>query len=223
MNPLIRYAVAVAVATYLLLQARKPNRWVGRLFLHAMNKGHSRLTDWGLTHVTVEKHFTTLDVGCGGGRTVAKLAAMAPDGIAHGIDIAEGSVAASRVHNAHLTRAGCVVIEKASVSQLPFPDGKFDLATAVETQYYWPDLPGDMREILRVLKPGGQLIVIAEMYKGGRFDRLKWPVMWLLRSSHLSANDHRELFLKAGYTDVEIVEEPKKGWICAIGRKPGAV
>lgn len=219
---LLRYAVGLALGAYILSQSRKPNRWIGRLLLEAMNKGHSSLTDWGLSHVTIEKHFTMLDVGCGGGRTVAKLATMAPDGMVHGIDIAEGSVAASRVHNAHLTKAGSVAIEKAAVSQLPFPDGKFDLVTAVETQYYWPNLPGDMREILRVLKPGGKLIVIAEMYKGGKFDRLKWPVMWLLRSSHLSANDHRELFLKAGYTDVEIVEEPNKGWICGIGRKPDA-
>jgi len=69
------------------------------------------------------------------------------------------------------------------------------------------------------LKPSGTLVVIAETYKGGAQDRFKWPVMWLLRSSHLSAADHRELFEKAGYGGVEIFEEPNKGWICAVGRK----
>ena len=102
---------------------------------------------------------------------------------------------------------------------MPFPDNTFDLVTAIESQYYWPDLPGDMREILRVLKPSGRLVVIAEMYKGGRHDRLKWPLMWLIRSSHLSVSDHRELFASAGYENVEIIEEKKKGWICAMGRK----
>lgn len=43
----------------------------------------------------------------------------------------------------------------------------FDLATAVETHYYWPDLNADMQEVLRVLKPVGTLIIIAEAYKGG--------------------------------------------------------
>ncbi len=70
-----------------------------------------------------------------------------------------------------------------------------------------------------MLKPGGKLIVIAETYKGGKYDSLKWPVMWLLRSSHLSVSDHRELFSKAGYTDVEIFEERSKGWICGVGAK----
>jgi hypothetical protein len=77
-----------------------------------------------------------------------------------------------------------------------------------------------MREILRALRPTGRLVVIAETYKGGKCDWLKWPVMWLLRSSHLSVSDHRELFDSAGYVDVEIFEESNQGWICAMGTKP---
>lgn len=216
----LRYAVGVALAAYMLRQARKPTKWIGRRFLRAMNVAHSSLTDWGLTHVAIANHFTILDVGCGGGRTVEKLAAIANGGKVYGIDYAEGSIAASRAQNAQLIKEGRVAIEKASVSQLPFPDCNFDLVTAVETQYYWPNLAEDMREILRVLKPGGHLIVIAETYKGGKYDKLKWPVMWLLRSSHLSVNDHRELFSAVGFADVEIVEEHDKGWICGIGRRP---
>ncbi len=222
MDPIFRYALIVALTTYLLLQSRKPTKWVGRYYLRALNKGHSNLTDWGLAHVEVQNHFTILDVGCGGGRTVASLSALATDGMVYGIDYSEGSVAASRMHNEHLIKAGRVAIEKASVSQLPFPTNTFDLVTAVETQYYWPNLVEDMREVLRVLKPGGTLLVIAEMYKGGRFDKLKWPLMWLLRASHLSADDHRGLFSAAGYTEIEIFEEHKKGWISAVARKPVA-
>ncbi len=220
MNPLLRYAATIALAAYFMLQARKPSKWFGRFFVQALNQGHSSMTDWGFTHVVIENHFTILDVGCGGGRTVEKLAAIATAGMVYGIDYADGSVAASRAHNGQLIKAGRVAIEKASVSQLPFPDGKFDLVSAVETQYYWPNLVGDMGEVLRVLKPGGKLIVIAETYKGGKYDSLKWPVMWLLRSSHLSVSDHRELFSQAGYTDVEIFEERSKGWICGVGAKP---
>ena len=220
MKAILVYVATLAMATYVLFQVRKPTRWMGRLFLRAMNEGHASLTEWGLAHVAIQNHFTILDVGCGGGRTVEKLAVIAMDGMVYGIDYAEGSVAASRAHNGPLMKAGRVAIEQASVSQLPFPDNKFDLVTAVETQYYWPDLIGDMREILRVLKPGGKLVVIAETYKGGRYDKLKWPVMWLLRASHLNANEHRELFAKAGYTEVEIVEEHDKGWICGIAGKP---
>ena len=205
---------------YLLNQARKPTRGIGRFYVWLMNMSHSDLTDWGLKHVLIEKRFTILDVGCGGGRTIQKLAAIATEGMLYGIDYAKGSVAASRGKNAQLIKAGRVEIQRASVSQLPFPDNKFDLVTAVETQYYWPDLVKDMQEILRVMKPGGTLIIIAETYKGGRYDKLKGPVMKLLRSTHLSVNGHRELFSTAGYTDVQMFEERIKGWICGTGRKP---
>src|SRR3984957_998958 len=168
-------------------QVRKPTKWVGRFFLWMMNMSHSGVTDWGLRHVLIESNFTILDVGCGGGRTIEKLAAVATKGVVYGVDYASGSVAASRAKNARLVQAGRVEIQQASVSRLPFPGDKFDLVTAVETQYYWPDLVKDMQEILRVLKPGGTLIVIAESYKKGRYHRLQGPVMKLLKSSQLSA------------------------------------
>lgn len=205
---------------YVLNQARKPDRWVGRLFLWLMNMSHSGMTDWGLGAVKVERNFTTLDVGCGGGRTIQKLAAIATEGMVCGVDFSDGSVAAARAKNARSIESGRVEIRKASVSQLPFPDDKFDLVSAVETQYYWPNPVSDMAEVRRVLKPGGTLIVIAESYKGGRFDKLQWPVMWLLRSTHLSVEDQRELFSAAGFTDIQILVEQTKGWICATGRKP---
>jgi SAM-dependent methyltransferase len=219
-STLVRYAVILVLISYVLLQARKPDKWFGKVFTRAMNKGHESLADWGLSHVEIGSRFQILDVGCGGGRTIEKLAAIARDGKVNGIDYADGSIAVSCEHNADLIKAGRVAVQQASVSALPFPDDSFDLVAAIETQYYWPDLLGDMREILRVLKAGGKLVVIAEMYKGGKYDWLKWPVMWVLRSSHLSVNDHRELFASAGYVNVDIFEEANKGWICATGTKP---
>ena len=64
-------------ANAVLDQCRKPSGWFGRLNLKRMNSGHSKLTDWGLAQVQIGKQFTILDVGCGGGRTVQKLAALA--------------------------------------------------------------------------------------------------------------------------------------------------
>lgn len=211
--------VLLVVMPYLVNQVRKPDRWTGGFILWIMNASHSGLTDWGLKHVTIGKGFTILDVGCGGGRTIQKLAAMVTEGMISGVDYAAGSVAASRSKNARFVQAGRVEIKHAAVSRLPFADGMFDLVTAVETQYYWPDLAADMREILRVLKPGGRLIVIAESYRNGKHDKLQQPVMKLLRSACLSVREQQELFSTAGYKDVQTFEEPERGWICAIGVK----
>jgi ubiquinone/menaquinone biosynthesis C-methylase UbiE len=187
-----------------------------------MNSSHSKLTDWGLKHISIENRCTILDVGCGGGRTVSKLAAIATQGKVYGIDYSDESVAATKRTNARWIDLGRVEIRHGSVSQLPFPDGMFDFVTAVETHFFWPNLPADMREISRVLKPGGTLIFIAEIYKGANTMTAKLAEKYASRTGMtlLSVDEHRELFTNAGYSNVQVIEERDKGWICGIGRKP---
>jgi len=216
---MLRICVVLVLTFYLIRQFRKPSRWVGRPFLWLMNQRHSNLTDWGLQHVHVEKNFTVLDVGCGGGRTIQKLAALAPAGKVYGADYANGSVAASRAKNATLVREHKVEVVQASVSNLPFAENTFDLVTAVETQYFWPDLLNDMKEVRRVLKLGGKLVVIAEAYKGGGKSRAHDAVLGLIGGGCLSVAEHRDLFAKSDYVDIQVSEERKRGWICVMGTK----
>jgi ubiquinone/menaquinone biosynthesis C-methylase UbiE len=200
----------------------RPTGWLGRFTLWRMNSSHSNLTDWGLAHISIEKHYAILDAGCGGGRTVSKLAAMATQGKVYGVDYSEESVAATKTINAQSMAAGRVEVWHGSVSQLPFSDGMFDLVTAVETHFWWPNLPADMREIFRVLKPGGKFIIIAEIYKGANTTAAKLAEKYASRTGMtlLSVDEHREHFANAGYSNVQVIEKHDKGWICAIGRKP---
>jgi ubiquinone/menaquinone biosynthesis C-methylase UbiE len=196
--------------------------WLGRFSLSRMNLSHSKLTDWGLKQISIASHDTILDVGCGGGRTVSKLAAIAAEGKVYGVDYSDESVAATKRTNARWIELGRVEVRNGSVSQLPFPDGMFDLVTAVETHFWWPNLPGDMRGVFRVIKPGGTLVLIAEVYKGANTTAARVAEKYASRvgMTLLSVNEHRELFINAGYSDVEIIEEAAKGWICGVGRKP---
>jgi ubiquinone/menaquinone biosynthesis C-methylase UbiE len=202
-------------------QCQKPAGWLGKFVLWNMNSRHSRVTDWGLSHVSIRKNDIILDVGCGGGRTVSKLAAMVADGKVYGIDHSGASVAFAKKVNRARIESGRVAIEEASVPQLPFSDNVFDLVTAVETHFWWPDLPAGMHEVFRVLKPGGTFVIIAEVYKGAS------TTMARLVEKHaptsgiklLSIDEHCELFTKAGYSDIQIDVKPEKGWICGLGRK----
>jgi ubiquinone/menaquinone biosynthesis C-methylase UbiE len=205
-------------------QCSKPTGWLGKFSLWRMNASHSKLTGWGLKQISIENHYTILDVGCGGGRTVSKLAAIAAQGKVYGIDFSEDSVATTKRANAQWIDLGRVEVRHGSVPQLPFADGMFNLVTAVETHFWWADLPADMREVLRVLKPGGTLIVIAEIYKGMTTGAGKFAEKYASRAgvTLLSVAGHRELFSNAGYSDVQVVEKREKGWICGFGRKPVA-
>jgi hypothetical protein len=69
------------------------------------------------------------------------------------------------------------------------------------------------------------LVIIAEVYKGGKYDRRVRKFAELLQSMgfsyvNLTVDEHRELFLRAGFTDVQVMEEYDKGWICGIGKNP---
>ena len=200
----------------------KPSGWFGRFTLWRMNASHSKLTDWGLQHVSIENQYTILDVGCGGGRTISKLTAIATQGKVYGVDYSEASVASTRRTNARWIALGRVEARLGSVSQLPFPDAMFDLVTAVETHFWWPDLPADMREVFRVAKPGGKFIVIAEVYKGAitAIARLAEKHAAQTGMTLLSVGEHRELLANAGFSDVQVIENRPKGWICAFGKKP---
>jgi ubiquinone/menaquinone biosynthesis C-methylase UbiE len=195
---------------------------MGRFTLWRMNISHSRLTDWGLAHISVAPDAVILDVGCGGGRTVKKLAAIATQGKVYGIDYSEQSVVATKAENARSIEQGRVEVRHGSVSQLPFADSEFDLVTAVETHFWWPDLPSDTGEVFRVLKPGGTLILIAEIYRGADTMAARLAEKYAPRvgMSLQSVDEHRQLLATAGFSEIQVIEERQKGWICAIGRKP---
>lgn len=205
---------------YFIRQCRRPNGWLGRVLAGTMNRSHAGLTSWGLEHVSVGRGDAVLDVGCGGGMTVRRLAAMAELGTVRGVDYSKASVATARRLNRAAIESGRVEIQSATVSQLPFPDGSFDLATAVETHYYWPDFVADLREIRRVLKPGGTLLIVAEVHAGRWSAPLDRLVMMPLGGTVLSPDEHRESFVAAGYESVEVFLEDSKGWICVRGVKP---
>lgn len=201
-------------------QCQKPRGLMGRFVLWSMNRRHSRLTDWGLQHVAIHPSDTVLDVGCGGGRTVGKLAAAAPTGKVVAIDYSAASVDAACRTNRESIAAGRVTIEEASVQSLPFADRSFDLITAVETHFWWQDLAAGMRECYRVLKPGGRMLVIAEFYNGGRHARYADKLAHYTTMASLDVDQHRAMLADVGFADVQVDEEQAKGWISVVGTRP---
>ena len=97
-----------------------------------------------------------------------------------------------------------MTIALASVAALPYPDRTFDVVTAVETHYYWPDLEANLREGLRVLKPGGTLALIAETVRDRQKNPLYFVVMPLLGAAHLTTAEHEQVLTRAGFADAAV-------------------
>ena len=208
----------------IILQTKKPAGLPGLLLTRLMNLGHSKLTNWGLSFLNIKKDDIILDIGCGGGKTVSKLAKAAEKGKVFGIDYSDISVKLSSELNKYYINLGKVDIQKATVSSLPFPDNFFDIITAIETYFFWPDLVNDMKETLRVVKPGGKLLVVSEIYKNAENEKSikRWSKISNTKNfmRFQTKKEFRQSFINAGYKDVKINIHFRHGWICGIGTKP---
>jgi ubiquinone/menaquinone biosynthesis C-methylase UbiE len=220
MYSLAKIGLAALLMVWVLRQVRKPAGPLGRRMLRAMNLAHSALTEWGLQHVEISKDASILDIGCGGGRTVQRLASLAREGKVVGVDYSKASVAASSETNVREIEEGRVQIRLGAAEALPCPDRSFDLATAVETHYYWPDLPGSFREVFRVLKPGGMFALIAETGRNGWWGALYAVPMRLIGAAHLSDAELRTLLERSGFTQVSTMHRTGRPWVCTTARRP---
>jgi len=200
----------------LLSQCGKPRGRFGRFLVRGMNFGHSGLTRWGLSKVEISENATVLDIGCGGGRTLERLAALDRIGKAVGIDYSKDSVAVARKRNQRLIASGRVEVIHGSVSSMPFPDATFDCVSAVETYYFWPDIAGDFAEVRRVMKPSGQLVIIAGMYRGSGFDKRNERLIRAGGMRCFSVKEFEKTLQDAGFPAVAVTVEPRKGWICVV-------
>ena len=136
---------------------RKPKGKLGKIQLKSMNKEHTPVSLWGLKHLNIQQDDIILDVGCGGGINIKRMAEKAKK--VYGIDYSQESVNLSKEVNEDNIRQGKVEILKGSVEKLPFEDNTFDIITAFETIYFWPDIEKCFREVKRVLKPEGLFLI----------------------------------------------------------------
>jgi ubiquinone/menaquinone biosynthesis C-methylase UbiE len=200
-------------------QYKCPTGRQGRLVAASMNKSHKPLTLWGLKHVAIEPDYVILDVGCGGGKTVNRLAKRAPLGKVFGIDYSADMVEYSRKVNKKLIAENRVEIVEASVEKTGFPDGFFDLVTAVETYYFWPSLSDALREIRRVLKPNGKLLMVNEMVKDGEYE-IKHAKM--IKQTHVQLIPLEEIkntMLSVGFVAVQVFTKAGSPWNAVLAQK----
>ena len=146
-------------------QCRKPSGRFGRFVGRSMNFGHTKVRQWGLSHISIKPDSCVLDIGCGGGKAVKEIASSVLKGKVYGIDYSEDMVQLSKKVNDNLIKQSIVEIMYGTVSFLPFPDNMFDFVTAFETYYFWPDLINDLIEVKRVLKPGAFLLLVNAAYQ----------------------------------------------------------
>jgi ubiquinone/menaquinone biosynthesis C-methylase UbiE len=184
-----------------------------------MNQHHAKLISWGLTKVVISPDFVVLDVGCGGGKTVNRLAQLAPQGKVFGIDYSPDMVEYSKKVNKKLIAQNRVEIVEGSVEKMGFSNDYFDLVTAFETYYFWTNFPDALKEIKRVLKPGGKLLLVNEMVQDGEYEVTHEK---LIKETHvhlISLEEIRNIIQSVGFVDVQLFTKAESPWNAVLAQK----
>jgi ubiquinone/menaquinone biosynthesis C-methylase UbiE len=98
-----------------------------------------------------------LDVGTGPGRVPLAIIEAAPDLRVEGIDLSGEMIAHAQGVAAEAGLRDRVEFAVGDVADLRYPDDTFDLIVSTLSQHHWADREGGVRELLRVLRPGGQI------------------------------------------------------------------
>jgi ubiquinone/menaquinone biosynthesis C-methylase UbiE len=210
---------AVAATVGLSDQYRCPRGLPGRLVAKLMNEEHEQLTLWGLKKVKIASDDVILDVGCGGGKTVNRIAQQAPKRKVFGIDYSVDMVEYSKKVNKELIAQNRVQIVRGSVEKMGFPNDYFDLVTAFETTYFWSSFRDALNEIKRVLKPDGIVLLVNEMVQDGVYE-VKYAK--LIEETHvrlIPLEEIRNVMRSIGFVGVQVFTKPESSWNAVLAQK----
>lgn len=134
---------------------------------HWWYRGRRKVLHAELDRLALPADAQILDAGCGSGRTLEELT---PLGTVQGIELDPSAAAVARARGKGEVREG-------RLEELPWEDETFDLITCLDVIEHTPDDRATLRELLRVTKPGGYLLVTVPAYQA----------LW---SQHDEANHH---------------------------------
>lgn len=198
--------------------AGKPEGILGQIMVTGMNACHEKLADWGCRFLEEEIPDRILDIGCGGGTNVKRFLNRYADAHVAGLDYSAVSVKSACRRNRAAIQTGRCKILQADVSNLNLTEHQYDLVTAFETVYFWPEIRQSFENVFRVLKPGGRFLIVNE--STGK-DPAAVKFAKIIDGMNLYTPERlRELLEAAGFADAKVHQAASKPWIAVIGRKP---
>ena len=196
--------------------ARKPQGLIGKWVMLFMNGyGHKNLAEWAFPFLNIKDGDSILDVGCGGGGHVSRLLAMYPHSMVKGVDYSQTSTDMSKKMNIDEIAKGRCEICRGNVINLPYDDGSFDIVTAFETVYYWPQIEVSFKQVLRVMKENGRFAIIngADAEGGMVWDKF-------IDDMHTyTASELEQHLISSGFARVETIRNRESHSLCVIAYK----
>jgi SAM-dependent methyltransferase len=139
-----------------------------------------------------------VNIRCGTGWLVRRIAPLVSAGLAAGMDVSDAMVSRAKALSAQLPN---VVFAHGGVDAIPWDSGHFSKVLSVESAYYWPDPAQGLREIFRVLSPGGSAWILINYYRDNPHCH-QWGELLKVPTHLISAEEWADLFRKAGFRAV---------------------
>jgi ubiquinone/menaquinone biosynthesis C-methylase UbiE len=189
-------------------QSRRPSGWLGEVVARVMARETRAANAFALSQLRAASHHSVLEIGCGSGHNLEELARRSGAGFVAGIDASDVMVRRATQRLRERIAQGQADVRRAEAARLPFEPARFDAALAVHVLYFWPDAKVELREIRRVLRPGGVLVIGFRPDDPGARASLPGSV-YHLRSATELEKDLREI----GFDEMEVATT-------SLGRMP---
>jgi len=180
------------------------NRWAEAGRGEGMAEDHLPITLPVLDQMGLSTADSVLDIGCGAGWLLRLLAERVTEGRVVGLDVSDEMIRHARRTCADFPQ---VMAVPGTVDEIPWEDAFFTKMISVESAYYWPSPTAGLREIFRVLRPGGSAWILINYYRDNPHCQ-QWGSMLTVPTHLLSGEEWAGLFRDAGFTAVAHTRVP---------------
>ena len=181
------------------------------------DKGNAFLNNFVSDLMSVQTDDRIIEIGCGTGKLIYKMAQEMDKGLIEGIDFSSAMVSVAKKRNKNSIAKGTVKILEGDFDNMPYEKEKYSKACSVNTLYFWPSPAHTAKKIADILKPDGQLILAFEDIEQLKQRKLNQDVF------HLYSKDEvQELLINAGFcNNINIVSRKKDTLIfhCVVAEK----
>lgn len=199
-----------------ITQCMKPHGEAGFETIKNMNENHRDISEFAFECIDVNENDKILDIGCGGGVNIEKFLKLTNSNV-DGLDYSEVSVNASINQNKKAVNDGRCSIVQADVTDMPINDEEYDLVSAFETIYFWPDIANTFKEVARIVKSGGKFM-IAQGTDGNHPDDELW--LSTVEGMHVyTAPELEKYLIDAGFGSAEIFKKENDYILVVIAEK----
>lgn len=140
-------------------QLRKPEGLNGKVIAEMMNGSNLFISKKTYENLEPNNNDKVLEIGFASGQFISHLFTLADNLVYKGIDISRDMIELAKKNLAKANLESQIELRLASVSSIPFEDNTFNKICSANTIYFWDDPKADVRELYRVLKPGGKLVL----------------------------------------------------------------